>query len=58
MKKKIKKEIKKEPKPEKIPDVIAQIEKWLISPPNIISDNLIYEVPPVNKQQKKETEKL
>lgn len=62
MKKKIvKKEIKKEVKIKvnKVPDVIAQLEKWLDSPPNVIpQDNLIYEVPPVNKQQKKETEKL
>jgi len=60
MKKKIaKKEIKREIKTEKIPEVIKQLEKWLDAPPNIIpQDNLIFEVPPVNKKQVKEAEQL
>ena len=57
VKKEIKREIKREYKP--LPEVIKQLEKWLDAPPNTLPpDNLIYEIPNVNKQQKKETEKL
>ena len=59
MKKKIvKKEIKKEVKVEYTPKIIIEIEK-LISNSNVIpTDNLIFEVPPVNRQRTKEAEKL
>jgi len=58
MKKKvIKREIKREYKP--LPEVIIELEKFISNPPNTLPpDNLIYEIPNVNKQQKKETEKL
>jgi len=60
MKKKIvKKEIQREIKTEKIIEVIIVNREIIDKPQNIIpQDNLIFEVPPVNKQQKKETEKL
>ena len=67
-KKIVKKEVRKETKIKvnKVPDVIAQLEKWLSTPTikiidnaNVIpTDGIIYELPNVNKQQKKDIEKL
>ena len=57
----VKSEIKKEVKLEFkqiTPQVIIELQKLIDNVSVIPCDNLIYEVPPVNKQQKKEAEQL
>ena len=55
----VKKEIQREIKTEKIIEVIIVNREIIDKPQNIIpQDNLIFEVPPVNKKQTKEAEQL